>query len=420
VLPRCSLAIRFSRGIAMSTNKKAKIKRAKAKILPINSIKISGTTVSKIPLPDKGKITFHWDSELKGFCVKATSTCRYYMVQKRTGGRGSRNVKYVIATDKEIAADEARRRAARLLADIGDGVDVYNKQKQEEKQSQVKGLTLAQAYNEFKASRELRPRTIQTYDENINRCLKDWLDLPLGAITPELVLKRHKQISTAGRNGRGVGSANQAMRFVRVIFNYVIATKNNGNGVALIDKNPVGILNQLDSWNELEERDTTIHADDLADWYQAVMGLESDKLRDFFLFLIFSGLRRNEAMRLKWEHFDTKTKTLTIPKELSKTKKTRKIPLTDVLLSIYRSRKAKIIVGNPYVFQGMHSRGHLTEPKRGVNLVRDKSGINWSSHDLRRSYVTLANRLDVSAYKVKFHVQSVCPGFFLQLQYKAF
>ncbi len=252
-----------------------------------------------------------------------------------------------------------------MLADIGDGVDVYTEQKQEEKQSQVKGLTLAQAYTEFKASKELSPRTVQTYDENINRTLKDWLDLPLAAITPEMVLKKHKLISTAGRNGRGIGSANQAMRLVRVIFNYVIATKNNGNGQALIDKNPVGILNQLDSWNQLEERDTTIHADDLAQRYQAVMKLESDKLRDFFLFLIFSGLRRNESMRLKWEHFDTKAKSLTIPKELSKIKKTRKIPLTDVLLDIYRSRKAKIIVGNPYVFQGMHGKGHLTEPKRG-------------------------------------------------------
>ena len=58
----------------MLISKKKKAKRAKVKMLPANTIKISNTTVSKIALPDKGKITFHWDSELKGFCVKAIAT----------------------------------------------------------------------------------------------------------------------------------------------------------------------------------------------------------------------------------------------------------------------------------------------------------------------------------------------------------
>jgi integrase len=191
------------------------------------------------------------------------------------------------------------------------------------------------------------------------------------------------------------------MRIVRLVINYVMATKKLG-----IEKNPVDVLNQLDSWNDLEERDTTIAPDQLGKWYQAVMSLESKKMQDFFMFLMFTGLRRNEAMRLEWLHVDTRTNTLTIPKELSKTKRTRKIPLTDVLLEVLRSRKAnnEVQVGNPYVFQGRHGHGHLIEPKRSVYEVAEESGIDWSSHALRRTYVTIANKLDVSAYKVKFLV----------------
>jgi integrase len=33
---------------------------------------------------------------------------------------------------------------------------------------------------------------------------------------------------------------------------------------------------------------------------------------------------------------------------------------------------------------------------------KDDSTINWSSHDLRRTYDTIASRLDVSYYKVKY------------------
>jgi integrase len=365
------------------------------------TIKINNTSVSRIELPKDGERTFYWDEELKGFGVKALGTGLYYIVQRRIAGRGSKLVKHVIGKHGEISASQARNLAAQALADLRKGTDLNATKKKALMEMQTKGMTLAQAYAEFKASRDLRPRTLQTYDENINRTLKDWLDLPLASITPEMVQKKHKQISTAGKNGRGKGSANQAMRLLRVVFNYVIATKNNGN-VVLVRENPVKILSQLDSWNVLEARDTVIQAVELKSWYAAVMSLESEKLQDFFLFLLFSGLRRNEAMRLEWTHFDVKAKVLTIPKELSKTKKKRQLPLTDVLLGIYKRRKQSIVLGNPHVFTGMHGKGHLTEPKRGVNFVRDESGINWSSHDLRRTYATVASRLDVSYYKLKF------------------
>lgn len=369
------------------------------------SIRITNTSVSKIKLPPNGKREFYWDEELKGFGVKASSIGLTYIVQKRVGGgRGSTLVRHVIGSVREKDASAARDEARTALSDLRDGINLNEEKRKEAKKRELKGITLSQAYAEFKASKDLRPRTVQTYDENIKRTLNDWLDLPLTAIKPEMVLKKHKEISTAGRNGRGIASANQAMRLLRVIFNYVMATRTDGNGQPTIEKNPVGILNQLESWNALEERDTIVHADDLKVWYQAVMQVDSDKLQDFFLFLMFTGLRRNEAMQLRWENFDTKTETLTIPKEISKSKRTRKIPLTDALLDIYRKRRQKIVLGNPYVFQGRHGKGHLTEPKSGVLTVREKSGINWSSHDLRRSYVTLANKLDISAYKVKFLV----------------
>jgi len=386
-------------------------------------IKISATSISKIQLklPKAGEREFYWDEDLKGFGIKALNTGLTYIVQKRAGsGRDSKLVRHVIGKTNELSAKDARDLAAEALSNLRKGIDLNLTKQQELKEREVKGLTLAHAYDDFKASKELRPRTTETYDENINRTLKDWLDLPLTTITPEMILKKHKQISTAGRNGRGVGSANQAMRLLRVIFNYVMATKSNGKGKPLVTENPVKILSQLKSWNTLEPRDTVVQVDELKDWYDAVMTLESEKLQDFFLFLIFSGLRRNEAMRLQWSHFDTKAKVLTIPKELSKTKKKRQLPLTDVLLTIYRRRKAetakaKIVSTNPYVFTGMHGRSHLTEPKRGVGKVKeavtklrqeanpkDESTIEWSSHDLRRTYATVASKLDISYYKLKY------------------
>lgn len=375
------------------------------------NIKISNTSVDKIQLPEPGQRVFYWDDQLKGFCVKAVSTGLFYMVQRRTGGRGSKIVKHVIGKHGEISAPEARKQAAMALAELRQGINLNEQKEQREAEKVVNSLTLQQAYDEFKTSRTLRPRTLQTYDDNINRCAGDWLDLPIVSITSEMIQKRHKKLSTAGKDGRGKGSANQFGRLLRVVFNYVILTKDNGKGQPLIVENPVKKLSQLQAWNKLEPRDNIIQPDDLQRWYEAVMALESKKLQDFFLFLIFSGIRRNEAMSLKWADVDTRGAILTLPAEITKTGKKRQLPLTDVLCDILSRRKQNMVVGNPYVFQGMHGRGRLTEPKRAVAIVNEAlekdavikgiSGIDWSPHDLRRTYATIASRLDVSYYKLK-------------------
>jgi integrase len=117
-------------------------------------------------------------------------------------------------------------------------------------------------------------------------------------------------------------------------------------------------------------------------------------------------------MSLRWVDVDTTVaKALTLPAAITKTGKKRQLPLTDILCEIISRRRQSMVVGNPYVFQGMHGRGQLTEPKRAVALVKAAiekaalpkglNGIDWSPHDLRRTYATTASRLDVSYYKLK-------------------
>lgn len=350
--------------------------------------------MNKIDLPDSGYI-LHWDTELKGFGVKAIQSGLMFITQRRVN---ERTVRTVIGKYREITPHQARIKAAGALADLRDGIDLN----ETKKQAKVDSITLAEAYADFKSSRTLKPRTIETYDENINRTLKDWLVLPLTNITKDMVKKRHEKLSNKnGPRGKGVASANQAMRLLRVIFNYAMLAYDNGDGQPIINDNPVIILSQLKSWNKLQPRDTIIQPHDLKSWYKAVIALESKTLRDYFLFLIYSGLRRTETMLLKWSSVDTKTKTLTVPAEITKTGKKRSIPLTDVLLHILDQRKEQIVEDNPYIFPGAGGIKHIVEPRRAISTVRDLSGVNWSPHDCRRTYATIASRLDVSYYKLK-------------------
>lgn len=365
-------------------------------------IKISNTSVSKIKLPSLGQREFYWDEELKGFGIKALSSGLTYIVQKRViGGREARLVRYVIGKANELPATQARTLAAEALSNLRKGADLNINKRQAAKQQALDTLTLKQAFDDFLASRTLKPRAFDTYTEVMNRTLSDWFDLSLVSITPEMVQKKHKQISTSGKNKRGKGSANQAMRVLRATINYIIATKRDAAGKAIVAENPVKILSTLGTWNKLQPRENYIKDNDLQSWYEGINAHTTDKLKDFFLFLLFSGCRRGEAACLQWTDIDFKNETFTIRAENNKTSRTRELPCSDVLLAVLKRRKQKRVVGNPFVFVGNHNKEHLIEPKMAVAFHIEKTGIKWCAHDLRRTFCTVASRLDTNYLKLK-------------------
>ena len=92
-------------------------------------------------------------------------------------------------------------------------------------------------------------------------------------------------------------------------------------------------------------------------WYEGISLHTSDKLKDFFLFLLFSGCRRTEAACMQWADINFKNKTFTIKAENNKTSRSRELPLSDILLAVLNRRKQARVVGNPYVFVGNHNKG---------------------------------------------------------------
>ena len=356
--------------------------------------KLTVAEVKALQRPQSGEV-FVWDTELNCFGVKLTPSRATYIVQCRVG---TKTVKYAVGKVGEITLHEARIKAMKALAELRSGIDLNL----QNATSRVKAVTLRQAYREFKESRSLKPRTIQTYDENINRCLPDWMDKPLSSITKDMVEKRHKQLSTKnGPRGKGEATANQAMRLLRVIFNFAAARYEDANGASLLPENPVKRLNQVRGWNKIQRRQDIIQPHELAAWYKGVNALKNPVMRDYFLFCLFTGLRRTEASKLKWSHVDLKSRILTVPAELTKTNTTHQLPLCPVHLTILARRGAVRRIDNEYIFPEESGIGHIVEPKRSVASVCKASGVKWSMHTLRRTFETTAEGLDISYYALK-------------------
>ncbi len=54
-----------------------------------------------------------------------------------------------------------------------------------------------------------------------------------------------------------------------------------------------------------------------------------------------------------------------------------------------------------YVFPGTGQGGYIVEPRKQMAKVSQMSGVNFTMHDLRRTFITVAESLDISAYAVK-------------------
>ncbi len=104
-------------------------------------------------------------------------------------------------------------------------------------------------------------------------------------------------------------------------------------------------------------------------------------------FAIETCLRASEQFFLRWEHVNFETKVLTIP--LSKSKQTRRVPLSDQALSLLRSFDSAL--ESPWVFPQPHDSLKPKNPyAAGEHLERilRKAGLTGSWHVLRHTGAT--------------------------------
>ena len=350
-------------------------------------IKLTERAVERIKAPTgNGKQALHWDAELKGFGVlcSGVSKTKTYVVQRDVVGRTRR---VTIAQTNVLSLSEARRRAEAVLADFYRGVDP--------KAGRRGSLTLRGALADYLAARKnLRPKSVEDYRATIERYLAAWLDRPLREITPEMVEARHRAIAAevlADGRYSGEASANGAMRTLRLLWNFAKEREPN------LPENPVTRLRR--QWFPVSRRERMVRADDLPAFFRAVLALPNPVHRDYLLLLLFTGLRRGEAATLAWTDVDFGQRVIRIPAARTKAGRKLDLPMSDIVQDLLVARRA---AGNAkFIFPSNSASGHVEEPKFPLRLVAAACGIEISAHDLRRTFITIAESADISPLALK-------------------
>jgi len=356
-------------------------------------LKLTKSGVDKLPYfqssldhPRKNQELF-WDTELAGFGLRVTRASKTYIVEKRVNRR---TVRARIGRHNQIPTDRARKMAQKLIYEMTDGKDVNARKKA----IQGESITLQQAYDEFLEKRDLKERTIWDYQRAMDISFKTWKRKRIIDVTREMVSRHYTKLG----NQIGKAQANQSMRFLRSLINFAAGQYENGDGKPLIKDNPVSIITQTKTWYRVERRQTIIKNHDLASWFESVDSLNGDLVKDYLKVLLFTGLRRQEAMKLRWDQVDLKAKTLTIID--TKNRNPLTLPLGPFILKLLKARKSNA-TDSPFVFPGTGRTGHLVESKYQTAQVTKESGIKFCLHDLRRVFINTAESLDISSYAVK-------------------
>ena len=354
--------------------------------------KLTKSVVDSLPFTETGQ-TFYRDAELKGFGLRVGTKSKVYYAEGKVSGK---TVRVTIGQHGVFTAEKARNEARDILGMIARGLNPNDA----EKARKARGMTLVQAFEDFlKARSSLKPRTIYDYRRILNTYLADWQNKALVDVTKDMVEQRHRELGASSP-----AQANLTMRFLRALMNFAAARYEDAQGQPLVSDNPTKRLSQARAWYRIGRRQTVIKQHELAPWFKAVLSQanndKSDKretIRDYLLLLILTGLRREEAASLKWENVDLAACTLTVLD--TKNHEDHTLPLSDYLFELLKRRKASAI--NGYVFGGEGAKGYINEPRKLMAHVTEASGVSFTVHDLRRTFITVAESQDIPAYALK-------------------
>jgi integrase len=238
------------------------------------------------------------------------------------------------------------------------------------------GLTVGDACtNYIDAKKNRAESTRRNYENHRDVKLADWLNLPLVEITEDMAANLHDDLTVH----YGPVAANNCLRFFRAVWRHHRRRLGLGDCPTIIFTDEGDNVRE---WHPEERRERFVSSEELKDWWNATERLrdeyagDGDLAADYLQFAMLTGLRRREVSSIEQADINRRRKTILIPD--NKSKRPYSIPMTDPLKEILDRRKDEV---RPFAVE---------EPKRFIAQVSEWCKVDFSTHDLRRSFLSHA------------------------------
>jgi len=345
--------------------------------------------IEDLPLPET-RIEYR-DEKISELRLRVTSTgVKSFSVYKRVSGGSP--VRITLGKYPGLSPVKARALALKHLADLSGGVNP-NEQRRVEAMS---AISLGEVYDAYKRSRKLRATTLRGYDGVVRNHLRKLIEKPLKQVDRKVIIDIHSGITSEAQ-------ADLTMRVLRAIFNFAKYEYCYQDGSSIFPENPVEILSHRKQWNNVRRRQTHLRPGEVHVFSEALQEVRlqetptGQSICDAMLFALLTGLRRGEIFGLKWADVNLRAAIFTVYD--TKNGLPLELPITKHIDELFRKQKDRI--PSDFVFAAENEYGQVREPKKVVAKVKALSETHCDFHDLRRTFATTAEHLDVGSYKLK-------------------
>lgn len=322
-------------------------------------------------LPTGARRVEYMDAGVAGFGVRVEPTGRRtFMLRYRNVNGAPRRLR--LGTYPAVTLADARDRARLILADVQRGLDPAAAAR--ERRRAPTFAALADEYMERHAKPHKRS---WKYDQQMldRHLLPEWGALKAREIDRLDVLRMLDAIVARGH-------AQQANR-VRALASKVFAF---GVQRGMVEVNPV---RDVPRPAPPRSRDRVLSTDELLRVWRALDG-ETPHMAATFKLRLLTAQRGIEVLSMRWEDVDGDG--WTIPAGVSKNKRAHRVPLSPQALAVLeaiRPPEGDDLLSSIWIFPAPNDDGqHMRWVQKAATDVRERSGVAFTPHDLRRTAAT--------------------------------
>ena len=344
-------------------------------------MKLTKATVDRLKLPQGKSEMIVFDEALPGFGLRIRSGGkRTWIAQYRLGSKQRR---VTIGTSETLDADEARRRARRVLSKVHLGTDPQLEKAEARAQAAVTFGSVVDSYLARYAAKRLKPGTLTDVERYLRRHWGALSSLPVRKITRADVAARLACIAEEN----GGFAANRARTALGSLYAWAIAE-------GLADANPVvGTRKAVDEI----ARDRVLTDEELRlIWRHTGEGDYGAIIR----LLILTGQRREEVAAMTWGELEGTT--WRISGERTKNGRAHEVSLSQPALEILGTRRRSdgrtLVFGSRGPFSGWSKAKASLDARMSAALGAPAS---WRLHDIRRTVATRLADLGVLPHVVE-------------------
>lgn len=377
-------------------------------------------------LQHRAKVYYVRDKKLEGFFIRVyphPSQKKVYGCQARLAGVGK--LKPTIIGDCNLySIDEARTKAKEYIQQLRDGILPKKNIKIEAEKNRTI-LDYLDIYIERKGF-GMADSTIKEYRKQIHRDFASLNNVPITQLTKDDIANWY------GANVRKKGrSTDHTFTIVKTLLKYAVDDDYIQQNVAVKSLNlirkyspPKGIKKHIPLTHLSEFLTSFIdvspcHKNSFLDTKNNKLNKPmiqdkswrciSETQRDYILFLLLTGLRKEEASSLKWSdvEMDEGRQIFAITITDNKANRPFRFPMTMTLRAMFEYRESLPSRHPVYVFPAKSSRrgsdrGYINDTRKAFLKIQKLAGFEETitPHDIRRTFSTLCNEMGLATAEV--------------------